>query len=164
MAEPFYGDFNAKADIFIIADISPLMLLGKIGQLCCLNKLFDNVWTTETIKEEFGEKLPEWIKIQQLSHPYWATLLDRLDYGVSTAFILAMEVGDNIKWKELGEINPILILDDKNARRYIHKTGLGYKTISTANILNCAHERGIINFDGIQKVKDAYLVKHKLQL
>jgi predicted nucleic acid-binding protein len=163
MAEPFYGDFNAKTDIFIIADTSPLMLLSKIGHLGCMNKLFNNVWTTETIKEEYGEKLPEWIKIQQLSHPYWATLLDRLDYGVSTAFTLAMEVEDFIKWKELGGINPILILDDKKARRYIHKTGCDIKTISTANILNCAYERGFINFDGIQKIKDEYLVKHKQQ-
>jgi len=48
----------------IISDTSCLILLEKIGELELLKKLFGNVITTQTVGDEFGNPLPEWIYIQ----------------------------------------------------------------------------------------------------
>ena len=49
----------------IISDTSCLIILSKIDKLFILNKLFGNVIITPEIAKEFGDKLPNWIKIQK---------------------------------------------------------------------------------------------------
>ena len=48
----------------IISDTSCLILLGKIDEIDLLHRLCEKVYITPTIKEEYGEDLPDWIEIK----------------------------------------------------------------------------------------------------
>ncbi len=50
------------SDDKIIVDTSTLIALSKIAQLHILNTLYDRICVTASVKEEFSENLPEWIK------------------------------------------------------------------------------------------------------
>jgi predicted nucleic acid-binding protein len=50
----------------IISDTSCLIALSNIGQLSILKDLFKEIIITEEVKDEFGDKLPIWIKIKIL--------------------------------------------------------------------------------------------------
>lgn len=52
--------------VTIVSDTSCLMLLDKIGELYLLQNLFGEVITTQTVADEFGNALPDWISIQIL--------------------------------------------------------------------------------------------------
>jgi predicted nucleic acid-binding protein len=47
----------------IITDTTCLILLEKINELTLLQRLFRRVIITQTIADEFGNALPEWIRI-----------------------------------------------------------------------------------------------------
>jgi predicted nucleic acid-binding protein len=49
----------------VISDTSTLILLQKIDEFNLLRKVYSELITTPEIAEEFGEKLPDWIKIQR---------------------------------------------------------------------------------------------------
>jgi predicted nucleic acid-binding protein len=51
----------------IISDTSTLILFHKIGEFNLLQKVYVELMTTPEIAEEFGEELPDWIKIQEVS-------------------------------------------------------------------------------------------------
>ncbi|MCX6160927.1 MAG: hypothetical protein NTV87_06270 [Ignavibacteriae bacterium] len=42
----------------VISDTSCLILLSKLNLLTILKSLFNEVWITEEIKNEFGEDIP----------------------------------------------------------------------------------------------------------
>lgn len=48
----------------VISDTSTLILFQKIDEFNLLQKVYSELITTPEIAEEFGEKLPDWIKIQ----------------------------------------------------------------------------------------------------
>lgn len=52
----------------IVADTSCLILLEKIGELDVLHKLFGRITITETVAEEYGSSLPDWVKVQKLKN------------------------------------------------------------------------------------------------
>lgn len=47
----------------VISDTSTLIIFHKIKKLDVLRKVYGTVITTPEIADEFGEKLPKWIKI-----------------------------------------------------------------------------------------------------
>ncbi len=50
----------------VIADTSCLIALSKIEGIELLKELYQEVYITEEIALEFGETLPEWIRIESV--------------------------------------------------------------------------------------------------
>lgn len=59
----------------IIADTSCLIALKDINNLKLLNLVYDKITITPEIKTEFGESLPEWIIVEEVSDKKKISLL-----------------------------------------------------------------------------------------
>jgi len=100
----------------IISDTSCLIILSNIGEFDLLQKLFGEIITTSIIAEEFGEALPNWVKIQNVSDKLKMQILElQIDRGESSAIALALEIPESI-----------LILDDYKARKVAENLGLNF--------------------------------------
>ena len=116
----------------IISDTSCLILLHKIDELELLDKLGKNVFITQIIKREFGQKLPDWIKVKEPSDKHYQKMLEMdLDEGESSAIALSFEID-----------NSILILDDLKGRKIADKLNLRYS--GTFGLILRAKQVGII--------------------
>ena len=51
----------------VISDTSILILFQKIGELKLLEEVYGELITTPEIAKEYGEELPNWIKVQAVS-------------------------------------------------------------------------------------------------
>lgn len=51
----------------VISDTSTLILFQKIDEFNLLHKVYGELITTPEIAKEFGEKLPDWIKVRSVS-------------------------------------------------------------------------------------------------
>ena len=60
----------------IISDTSCFILLSKIGELDLLQKLYGEIFTTSVIANEFGEALPNWVKIQDSTDKFRLQILE----------------------------------------------------------------------------------------
>lgn len=117
----------------VISDISSLILFDKIGELELLNKVYDSIITTPQIVLEFGESLPEWIKIIEVKDDkYFSFLETQVDQGEASAIALAVEID-----------HTILLLDDLKARKLAKKLNL--KFTGTLGVIHKAKQLGIIN-------------------
>ena len=100
----------------IISDTSCFILLSKIGELDLLQKLYREIYTTSVIAEEFGEELPNWVKIQDSTDKFRLQILEiQIDKGESSAIALALEIPEST-----------LILDDIKARKIAQSLGLNF--------------------------------------
>ena len=100
----------------IISDTSCFIILSNIGELDLLRKLFGEIITTSIIAEEFGEPLPKWVKIQNVSDQLKMQILElQIDRGESSAIALALEIPESI-----------LILDDYKARKVAENLRLNF--------------------------------------
>ena len=116
----------------VITDTSCLIVLSKLEMLDVLNKLYSNVVVTEEIASEFGEPLPEWIRIMAISNKKYQLLLEAmLDRGESSAIALAIDLPD-----------VLLIIDDLKGRKEALRLGL--KITGTLGVLFRAKQRGFI--------------------
>jgi predicted nucleic acid-binding protein len=116
----------------IISDTSCLIVLSNIGELDLLQKLYGQVITTIDIATEYGETLPEWVKIVQVTDPYKQALLElQIDKGESSAIALALELPDST-----------IILDDYKARKIAEQLNLHYT--GTIGVIVKAKLKGII--------------------
>lgn len=116
----------------IIADTSCLVLLEKIDELNILHKLFGTVFVTDTIADEFGSELPEWIQKKEIEDKkYFRILKTSVDPGEASAIALAVE------------LNGKLILDDIKARRLASDLSIGFT--GTLGILVEAKKSGYIS-------------------
>jgi predicted nucleic acid-binding protein len=107
----------------IISDTSCLIVLNNIGELELLHKLYGEILTTSIIADEFGDKLPTWVKIQNVQDIYRVRILElQIDKGESSAIALALEIPEST-----------LILDDFKARKIAE--GLGLKMTGTLGII-----------------------------
>jgi len=98
----------------IISDTSCLILLDKIGEFNILQKLFGTIITTHEVVREFGNPIPEWIKIiDPVNEHYQAILEVSVDKGEASAIALAVEYDDCL-----------LIIDDSKARALAIQLGL----------------------------------------
>ena len=90
----------------VIADTSTLIIFQKIDEFDILKKMYDEVAVTKEIVDEFGEALPEWFLIEEVSNKTYQTLLEtQVDLGEASAIALAIE-----------KKNSLLNLDDLKAR------------------------------------------------
>ena len=110
-------------NIIIITDTSCLIALSKVNVLHLLRELYEHVIITEEIYAEFGEPLPEWIEIKQVTNKKYQQLLENnFDKGEASAIALAIELE-----------NVLLVVDDLKGRKEAER--LGIKITGTFGIL-----------------------------
>ena len=92
---------------FVISDTSTLILFHKINHLDLLEKVYGKLITTPEIAKEFGEELPNWVKVQSVTDKKYQNFLKtQLGLGEASAIALANELDDTL-----------LLLDDLKARK-----------------------------------------------
>lgn len=116
----------------IIADTSCFIVLKNIGELDLLHKVYSQITTTTDIAAEYGEPLPEWVDIKNVTDKTKQQLLElQIDTGESSAIALALETP-----------NSTIILDDVKARKLA--TQLGLVCTGTLGVIIKAKLQGII--------------------
>jgi predicted nucleic acid-binding protein len=116
----------------VISDTSTLILFQKIDAFDLLEKVYGELITTPEIAEEFGEKLPDWVKIQSVCDTKYQKFLEtQVDYGEASAIALAAEFE-----------NVTLLLDDLKARKLATK--LSFKVTGTLGVIHKAKQMSII--------------------
>jgi predicted nucleic acid-binding protein len=116
----------------VISDTSTLILFHKIDAVNLLEKVYEELITTPEIAEEFGEELPDWIKIQSVSDKKYQKFLEtQIDYGEASAIALAAEFED-----------VTLLLDDLKARKLATK--LSFKVTGALGVIHKAKQMSII--------------------
>lgn len=116
----------------VVADTSCLIALDRIDKLDLLRGLFSTIVTTEEVKEEFGEPLPNWISIQLVrDEEKKKGLAVILDKGEASAIALALEAP-----------NSVLIIDEKKGRKVAKELNL--EMLGTLRILLLAKQKGIL--------------------
>jgi predicted nucleic acid-binding protein len=116
----------------IISDTSCLILLSKIGKLDLLNKIYGEVIITPEISIEFGQYLPDWIKIISVKNRSKQIEFEKIvDLGEASALALALEFSD-----------VLVVLDDKRGRILAKK--LNIEMTGTLGTLVKAKQKGII--------------------
>ncbi|MDR3285992.1 MAG: DUF3368 domain-containing protein [Prevotellaceae bacterium] len=114
----------------VITDTSCLIVLTKLNVIDVLQKMYSNIIVTTDIAKEFGEPLPDWVKIMAVSNNKYQQILElTLDKGESSAIALAIELGD-----------VLLIVDDLKARK--ESLRLGLKITGTLGVLIKAKKSG----------------------
>ncbi len=117
----------------VISDTSTLILFHKIDEFILLKKVYGELITTPEIAEEFGEELPDWIKIKAVSDKKYQDFLEtQVDYGEASAIALATEYDD-----------VLLLLDDLKARKLA--TRLKFKITGTLGVINKAKQMSLID-------------------
>lgn len=97
----------------IVCDASCLILFNKIGNLDLLHQVFGKILITDTVAEEFGHSIPEWIQVRPPNSILQKGLLNILDAGEASAITLAAELKD-----------ALLIIDEFKGRKVAKKMGL----------------------------------------
>ena len=126
-----------------VSNTTPILSLYKIGKLCLLKDLFNEVIVPLAVRNEIS--LPggkpghnifdtvDYIKIKQVQNGFATSLLrSQLDYGEAEAIVLALELGVDV-----------LILDEKKARKVAQANS--QRIIGTIGILQMAKDKGIIS-------------------
>ncbi|MFA9393030.1 MAG: DUF3368 domain-containing protein [Prolixibacteraceae bacterium] len=117
----------------VISDTSTLIIFHNIDEFGLLQKVYGELITTPEIAIEFGEVLPDWIKIQSASDKkYQDFLFTQVDYGEASAIALASEFDD-----------VLLLLDDLKARKLA--TRLKFKITGTLGVIHRAKQMTIID-------------------
>jgi len=116
----------------IISDTSCFIILTNIGELDLLHKLYGSITTTIDIAIEYGESLPEWVIIEQVTDKQKQLLLEmQIDKGESSAITLALETPGST-----------VILDDYKARKIAEQLGIQFT--GTIGVIVKAKITGII--------------------
>ena len=116
----------------VLADTSCLIVLDKIGELNLLNTLYKEIYICKEVFEEFGNSIPEWIKILERSDgKYFRVLETLIDKGEAGILALALENKDSLT-----------ILDDLKARNLAKQ--LNIKFTGTLGVIVKAKQKGII--------------------
>ena len=117
----------------VIADASCFIILFKIEELELLRIIFDEVYTTAEIAQEFGYPLPTWVKVQLVADKSRQLVFEReVDRGEASALALSFEIE-----------NTIVILDDQKARKPAEKLKINYT--GTLGLILRAKQEGIVS-------------------
>lgn len=117
----------------VISDTSTLILFQNIDKLILLQQVYKELITTPEVAEEFGEDLPDWIKIQSVSDKKYQYFLEtQVDSGEASAIALATEY-DNV----------LLLLDDLKARKLAVQ--LNFKITGALGVIHKAKQMSIID-------------------
>ena len=128
----------------VISDTSTLILFSKIDEFELLHQVYGDLITTPEIAKEFGDTLPEWIKIQSATDKkYQDFLYTQVDNGEASAIALASEFDD-----------VLLLLDDLKARKLAIR--LNFKITGTLGIIHRAKQMAII--DKVKPLIDKLLI------
>src|SRR5215831_9955405 len=116
----------------IISDTSCFIVLTNIGELDLLQKVYGKIITTIEVAAEYGEPLPDWIKIEKVNDNHKQQLLEmQVDKGEASALALALETPDST-----------VIPDDFRARKVAERLKINYT--GTIGIIIRAKIKGII--------------------
>jgi len=117
----------------VISDTSTLIIFQKIDEMYLLFLVYGELITTPEIANEFGDILPDWIKIQEAKDKkYQEFLKTQVDLGEASALALAAEYDD-----------VLLLLDDLKARKLAKQMNL--KVSGSLGVIHKAKELGIID-------------------
>jgi hypothetical protein len=117
----------------VIADTSFLIAIQKLQLFNQIKILYNEVYVTQKIAEEFKLPLPAWIIIQQPANLEVQIVLSLiLDAGEASAIALAYDYK-----------NAILIIDDLKARKEAIK--LGFQITGTLGVLYRLKREGLIS-------------------
>lgn len=98
-----------------------------------MQRVYGELITTPEIAKEFGEVLPDWIKIQSVrDKKYQDFLFTQVDYGEASAIALASEFED-----------VLLLLDDLKARKLA--TQLKFRITGTLGVIHRAKQMKVID-------------------
>jgi len=118
----------------LISDTSTLILFHKINELNLLQKVYGELITTSEVAKEFGENLPDWIAVVDVTDKKYQLFLEtQVDKGEASAIALASEFDD-----------VLLLLDDLKARKLATK--LNFKITGTLGIIHKAKQLELIEF------------------
>lgn len=118
---------------YVIADASVLIIFDKLKRFDILQRIYQNIYTTTEISQEFNRPLPVWIKVEPVKdQKYLKFIRTQVDLGEASAIALAAEKDD-----------ALLIPDDLKARKLARQLGMSFT--GTLGVINKAKELGIIN-------------------
>lgn len=116
----------------IISDTSCFILLDNINEFNLLKSLYGTIITTPEVEAEYGNPLPEWVKIKEPTNKTYQSIIEvTVDRGEASAIALAIEIDDCL-----------LIIDDLKGRKYAKQLGL--PIIGTIGLIVDAKLFGII--------------------
>lgn len=116
----------------IVADTSCLILFEKINALNLLQKVYGQIYTTETVRTEYDHEVPGWIKVVPPATNVHKGLSAILDPGEATSISLAFE-----------HENSLLIIDEIKGRKLARK--MGVRITGTLGVLVAAKRKGYIS-------------------
>lgn len=128
----------------VIADTSCLIVFQKINRLSILKEMFEEISITQEIADEYGDKLPEWIRIKKVIDKSKQRILHLvLDKGEASALALGIE-----------NENSLILIDEKKGRQ--KATELGLKIMGTLGVLIKAKEKKLIGslLEEIEQLKN----------
>lgn len=97
-----------------------------------LQKVYEQIVTTSEVASEYGEILPDWVKIEAVQDKYRQRILEiQVDKGEASALALALE-----------SPNSLIIIDDYRARKVAGKLKINYT--GTIGVIVKAKLTGII--------------------
>ena len=128
----------------VIVNSSPLISLGKIGQLNILNHLYGDIVIPNAVWAEIMTDKESKEAIELQSSLSWIRIVDIKNVQAKKLFKSQLHDGEVeviILGKELGA--DILIIDDKLARN--HAKYLGFNVTDTLGLLVAAKTKGIVS-------------------
>jgi predicted nucleic acid-binding protein len=133
------------SDKIVIADASPLINLHNIDKLGYLKLLFNEVYTTKTVADECGFKMPSWMKIKEPTENMKKLIEgEGIDKGERTAIALVIQLGI-LQSENIIKSKQSLILDDGNAQRALITKKLGIDCIKLRDIFSLAYDKKLFN-------------------
>lgn len=129
---------------FVVMDASPFIGLAIVDGLSWLPKLFDNIYVSETVKDEVlpGTFAPG---EEAIAHAFESGWLKIWEGKIKPLLDIDLDAGEtdciNIALQHPGHV--LLVMDERTGRAVAKEMGL--KVIGTAAIIGIAKRQGLIN-------------------
>jgi len=139
----------------IVSNTSCLILLDKINALDILQKLYQNIYLTEEVAQEYGKPLENWMNVVTVKDKNYLRILNAIvDLGEASTIALSLQMSED----------NVMILDDLKARKLAKQLQLKFTGI--LGILLKAKQQKIISsvadiFTQLKKVN--FRVSEKLE-
>jgi predicted nucleic acid-binding protein len=118
----------------IISNTSCLILLDNINALDILQKLYQNIYLTEEVAQEYGKPLENWMNVVTVKDKNYLRILNAsVDLGEASTIALALQMTED----------NVMILDDLKARKLAKQLQL--KFTGLLGILLKAKQQHIIS-------------------
>ena len=118
----------------IISNTSCLIILDNIDRLDILQKLYQHIYLTEEVAQEYGKPLENWMTVILVNDKNYLRILNTsVDLGEASTIALSIQMTDD----------NVMILDDLKARKLAKQLQL--KFTGLLGILLKAKQQNIIN-------------------